>query len=94
MPSSPIQLDGTDIAILRALMKDGRKSFRQVSRETGISTPTVKTKFDKLVKSGLIKSISPILDMKKLGPNMKSELMTAKERGLKKQQRREAKGRK
>ena len=37
----PIELDSIDVSILKSLFKDGRKSFSQVSRETGISTPTV-----------------------------------------------------
>jgi DNA-binding Lrp family transcriptional regulator len=48
---------------------DGRKSFRQISRETGISTPTVKARFDRLVNIGFIKSVSPILDFKKVDYN-------------------------
>ncbi|MGH9974472.1 MAG: AsnC family transcriptional regulator, partial [Nitrososphaeraceae archaeon] len=35
-----IHLDPIDILIIKSLLKDGRKSFRQISRETGISTPT------------------------------------------------------
>ena len=58
----PFQLDNYDISILRALLKDGRKSFREISRETGITTPTVKTRFNRLVNVGFIKSVSPILD--------------------------------
>ena len=38
----PLQLDDYDVSILRSLLKDGRKSFREISRETGITTPTVK----------------------------------------------------
>jgi DNA-binding Lrp family transcriptional regulator len=51
------------------MLKDGRKSFRQISRETGISTPTVKARFDRLVNIGFIKSVSPILDFKKVNYN-------------------------
>jgi DNA-binding Lrp family transcriptional regulator len=58
----PFQLDNYDISILRALLKDGRKSFREISRETGITTPTVKARFNRLVNVGFIKSVSPILD--------------------------------
>ena len=58
----PFQLDNYDVSILRALLKDGRKSFREVSRETGITTPTVKARFNRLVNVGFIKSVSPILD--------------------------------
>lgn len=43
-------------------MKDGRKSFRQIARETGITTPTVKARFDRLVNIGFLKSVSPIFD--------------------------------
>jgi DNA-binding Lrp family transcriptional regulator len=58
----PLQLDDNDVSILRSLLKDGRKSFRQISRETGITTPTVKARFTRLVNVGFIKSVSPIFD--------------------------------
>jgi|SRR5215212_265978 len=58
----PLQLDDYDISILRSLLKDGRKSFREVSRETGITSPTVKARFTRLVNVGFIKSVSPIFD--------------------------------
>jgi DNA-binding Lrp family transcriptional regulator len=58
----PLQLDDYDISILKSLLKDGRKSFREVSRETGITTPTVKARFTRLVNVGFIKSISPVLN--------------------------------
>jgi DNA-binding Lrp family transcriptional regulator len=58
----PFQLDDHDVSILKSLLKDGRKSFRQVSRETGITTPTVKARFTRLVNIGFIKSVSPIFD--------------------------------
>ena len=38
----PFQLDEYDVSILQALIKNGRKSFREISRDTGITTPTVK----------------------------------------------------
>src|SRR2546430_3033768 len=62
----PLELDDYDVSILKSLLKDGRKSFRKISRETGISTPTVKARFDRLVNIGFIKSVSPILDFKKV----------------------------
>jgi DNA-binding Lrp family transcriptional regulator len=62
----PFSLTNADVAILKGLLKDGRKSFRQISRETGISTPTVKARFDRLVNIGFIKSVSPIIDFKKV----------------------------
>jgi len=41
----PLQLDDYDVSILKSLIKDGRKSFREISRETGITSPTVKARF-------------------------------------------------
>src|SRR5215210_6490904 len=58
----PLQLDDYDVSILKSLLKDGRKSFREISRETGMTTPTVKARFNRLVNVGFIKSVSPILD--------------------------------
>jgi DNA-binding Lrp family transcriptional regulator len=58
----PFQLDDYDVAILKALMKNGRKSFRQISRETGITTPTVRARFERLINVGFIKSVSPVFD--------------------------------
>lgn len=62
----PHELDDIDVNIIAALLKDGRKSFRQISKEVSISTPTVKARYQRLVNLGLIKSISPILDMTKI----------------------------
>jgi DNA-binding Lrp family transcriptional regulator len=58
----PLELDDYDVSILKSLLKDGRKSFREISRETGITTPTVKARFSRLVNIGFIKSVSPVLD--------------------------------
>src|SRR5919197_2237682 len=58
----PFQLDDYDVRILKALLRDGRKSFREISRETVITTPAVKARFNRLVNVGFIKSVSLILD--------------------------------
>jgi DNA-binding Lrp family transcriptional regulator len=62
----PLELDSYDVSILKSLLKDGRKSFREISRETGITTPTVKARFNRLANVGFIKSVSPILNLDKL----------------------------
>ena len=73
----PIELDSFDVSILKSLFKDGRKSFRQVSRETGISTPTVKARFQRLVNIGFVKAVIPIIDLDKVQRNDSiSELQT------------------
>ncbi|MPZ07342.1 MAG: AsnC family transcriptional regulator [Nitrososphaeraceae archaeon] len=61
------ELDEIDLGILNSLMKDGRKSFRQIAREIKVSTPTVETRFRKMRNDlGLIKNIQPIIDTEKL----------------------------
>jgi DNA-binding Lrp family transcriptional regulator len=74
----PYALSDTDIIVLRSILKDGRKSFRQTSRKTGISTPTVKSKYDRLVHIGFIKSVSPILDFEKVTYSNPTELNNIK----------------
>ena len=45
----PLSLDEMDVSILNSILEDGRKSFRQISRDTGITTPTVKARYERLV---------------------------------------------
>jgi DNA-binding Lrp family transcriptional regulator len=58
----PLYLDEIDISIIKSLIKDGRKSFRQISREINITTPTVKARFERLVNVGFIKGVLPVFD--------------------------------
>ncbi|HET6458617.1 MAG TPA: AsnC family transcriptional regulator [Nitrosopumilaceae archaeon] len=62
----PLRLDEIDLAILESLLEDARKSFRQVSREINVSTPTVMKRYERLVNVGLIKAVSLNLDLGKL----------------------------
>lgn len=66
-----VELDETDVAIIKSLMEDGRKSFRAISRELKISTPTIQARYERLVNIGLIKSIKPEIDVSKLAKNSK-----------------------
>ncbi len=59
-------LDKIDLAIINSLMKDGRKSFRQISREIKVSTPTVEARFTRLKKLGFIKNVQPVFDLDKI----------------------------
>ncbi|MGD9673679.1 MAG: winged helix-turn-helix transcriptional regulator [Candidatus Nitrosocosmicus sp.] len=54
-----------DVSILKSILEDGRKSFRQISREIGITTPTVKAMCERLVNIGFIKGVLPIFDFEK-----------------------------
>ena len=74
MYALPVKLDDTDVAILKSLMKDGRKSFRAISREIRVSTPTVKSRYERLVNIGLIKAVKPEIDLSKVENNSKTSL--------------------
>jgi hypothetical protein len=82
----PVQLDDADVAILKSLMADGRKSFRAISREIGISTPTVKARYERLVNMGLVKAVRPEIDLSKVDRKSKEEFGGALD-GLKKQKK-------
>ena len=79
----PLRLDETDLAVLQSLLKDGRKSFRQVSREINVSTPTVKKRYERLVNVGLIKAISLDLDLGKLETRASMKLDHLRQQALK-----------
>ena len=81
----PIKLDEYDVSIMKSLFNDGRKSFRQISRETGITTPTVKARFQRLVNVGFIKSVTPIVDLQKIEKNISiSELQAVDQKQFQK----------
>jgi Lrp/AsnC family leucine-responsive transcriptional regulator len=69
----PVDLDDIDVAILKSLMEDGRKSFRAISREIKVSTPTVKKRYERLVNIGLIKSVKPEIDLSKVNRKKKNQ---------------------
>ena len=62
-----IKLDDTDINILKIINEDVRTSYRQISRSLDVSVGTVHNRIDKMVKSGVIKKFSPVIDHEKLG---------------------------
>ncbi len=62
----PNRIDDTDFHILSALAEDGRRSLREIARRAGVSTPTVESRLRKMFDMGLIKKISPIIDVSKI----------------------------
>lgn len=79
----PLKLDETDLAILESLLQDARKSFRQVSREINVSTPTVKKRYERLVNVGLIKAVSLNLDLGKLETKTSVRLDNLRQKAIK-----------
>ncbi len=75
----PVDLDDVDVAILKSLMEDGRKSFRAISRQIKVSTPTVKSRYERLVNIGLIKSVKPEIDLSKVDSRKKNQFFGGEE---------------
>ena len=69
----PLSLDGIDVSILKSILEDGSKSFRQISRDTGITTPTVKARYERLVNVGFIKGVLPVFDFEKVESAVKGD---------------------
>jgi DNA-binding Lrp family transcriptional regulator len=83
----PIYLDEIDISIIKSLVKDGRKSFRQISRDTKITTPTVKARFERLVNAGFIKGVLPVFDFNRIDNREENliQIQTIKDNAIKKE---------
>jgi len=62
-----MDLDGTDVKILRTLLSDARLSSRQIARKTGVSIGTVLSRMKKMEQAGIIKEYSAIVDHEKVG---------------------------
>jgi len=62
-----LNMDSLDKQILELLSVDGRKSYRKISRELGVSVGTIHNRVDKLTKSGIISKFVPVIDHEKLG---------------------------
>jgi len=62
-----MDLDGTDVKILRILRSDARLSSRQIAKKTGVSIGTVLSRMKKMEQAGIIKEYSAIVDHEKVG---------------------------
>ena len=62
-----MKLGTNDIAILKALLQDGRASLREIAKKTSLTTPTVSHHYSRMIKSGLIKKFAPVLDQGMVG---------------------------
>ena len=62
-----MELDKTDMKILKNLMVNSRLSSRQLALNLGMSTVTVLSRIKKLEKEKIIKGYTAIIDHEKLG---------------------------
>jgi DNA-binding Lrp family transcriptional regulator len=57
-----MEIDEVDAKILQMLQSDGRLSFREIAKKTGISTPTVSARVKSLEDRGVIRGYSIDID--------------------------------
>jgi len=62
-----MDMDETDVKILKTLVSDARLSSRQISKKTNVSIGTVLTRMKKMEKTGIIRGYSAVVDHEKLG---------------------------
>ncbi len=59
-------LDTTDEAVLRSLQANGRRSFRDIAREIGVSEGTVRSRVRRLEEAGVLRVLA-FVDPSRLG---------------------------
>jgi len=62
-----MNLDETDVKILKTLVSDARLSSRQISKASGVSIGTVLSRVKKMEAEGVVRGYSAIVDHEKLG---------------------------
>lgn len=55
LPAPTVEVDDLDEQIMMAVVRDGRQSIRQVSRELGVSDSTVRVRLGRLEEAGVIR---------------------------------------
>ena len=65
-----MDLDETDLALLRLLKSDARASHRQLARELGLAQGTVTNRIRRLEEEGVIEGYAPILNPEAMGMSM------------------------
>ena len=62
-----MNLDETDVKVLKVLTEDARLSSRQIAKQCGISIGTALSRIKKMEEEGVIKGYTALLDQEKLG---------------------------
>jgi|WetSurMetagenome_2_1015567.scaffolds.fasta_scaffold671488_2 Lrp/AsnC family transcriptional regulator, regulator for asnA, asnC and gidA len=80
-----MDMDTVDIQILTELIKDAQMPFSEISQRIGVSRETVRKRFEKMKKDGIIKRITILIDGHKIGEQGTAFLMLTCLRGADKQ---------
>jgi Lrp/AsnC family transcriptional regulator, regulator for asnA, asnC and gidA len=61
------RVDGADLRLLDALVKDARQSHRQLAQKTGLALATVNRRVHRLEKDGIIRGYRALIDPEAVG---------------------------
>jgi Lrp/AsnC family leucine-responsive transcriptional regulator len=67
-----MSIDVLDMNIIKCLIEDGRRTYRSIAEEVGVSEATIKNRIDGLLGKGVIQKFTVVLDYHKLGRDIKS----------------------
>jgi len=62
-----MELDRTDVEILRALQQNARLSFRDLAQRIGVSVPTISARVATLEQLGVLRGYTAVVDPERLG---------------------------
>ena len=65
--ATSLRVDDLDRKLLALLQQDGRRSFADLGRDVGLSTPAVKRRVDRLEAAGVIRGYAAVVDASRLG---------------------------
>lgn len=76
-----MNIDAVDTQILTELIKDAQMPFSEISQKIGVSRETVRKRFEKMKKEGIIDRITILIDGRKIGEQGTAFLMLTSLRG-------------
>jgi len=62
-----MELDDTDVKIIKSLVSDARLSSRQIAKKSNVSIGTVLTRIRRMEKEGIVRGYSALIDHEKIG---------------------------
>ncbi len=80
-----MDLDAVDTQILTELIKDAQMPFSEISKKIGVSRETVRKRFERMKKEGVIHKITLLIDGRKIGEQGTAFLMLTCLRGADKE---------
>ena len=70
-----VSLDQLDRVLLRELLRNSRRSIRELARSIGVPASTLHDRLKKLMNQGVIKGFTVVLDEAKLGYTVKALIL-------------------